>query len=311
MTITGIDAVTFGVTDMDAAKRFLDDWGVKRVGKSNDYRCANDSEVRIRPADDAGLPPAFEPGSTLREILWGVDTKRALADIAKELGRDRTIVTDRDGTLHTTDDFGIAIAFRISRRKKIKAQPLLFNVPGAPARIDKPTTYYTRATPQEISHVVIGVPDLKAAERFYMKRLGFRVSDRYEGRAAFLRGSPAGNHHHLFLLNTQDGQTHFNHIAFKVRDVHEVIGGGQYIVGRGWESQAGPGRHYISSACFWYFKCPLGGAAEYAADEDVVTEKWRARTHQLTPGIFSEWTFNVPKDAKLAGAPIAASRDAS
>ena len=306
MTITGIDAVTFGVTDLDAATRFFEDLGVKRAAKGV-YRYANRSEVRIRPADATVLPPAMERGSTLREILWGVDSKRALDAIARELGRDRAVEVDRAGTLHTAEDDGIAIAFRVTQRQKIKAEPLRFNVPGAPGRIDKPTTYYERATPQEISHVVIGVPDIKAAERFYMKRLGFCVSDRYAGRAVFLRAAPAGNHHHIFLLNSQDGCCHFNHIAFKVRDVHEVIGGGQYIAKRGWETQAGPGRHYVSSACFWYFKSPLGGAAEYAADEDVVTEKWRARTHQLTPDIFSEWTFNAPAD-KLAGAPAAASR---
>jgi hypothetical protein len=144
-----------------------------------------------------------------------------------------------------------------------------------------------------------------------VKRLGFRVSDRYAGRAVFLRGAPAGNHHHLFLLNAPDGQRHFNHIAFKVRNVHEVIGGGQYIVKRGWETQAGPGRHYVSSACFWYFKSPVGGAFEYAADEDVVSAKWKARTHEFTPEIFSEWTFNVPADKRAAGAPAAASRPTS
>lgn len=307
MTITGIDAVTFGVADLAAATRFLDDWGVKRAGAGL-YRCANRAEVRIRPLDAPDLPPAVEAGSTLREIVWGVESKRALDAIRRELGRDRAVRVDRDGTLHTVDDAGMAIAFRVTKRIKLKAKPLGFNTPGAPGRIDRPTTYYERATPQEISHVVIGVPNMKKAESFYVKRLGFRVSDRYAGRAVFLRAAPSGNHHHLFLLNTQDGQCHFNHIAFKVRDIHEVIGGGQFIAGRGWETQAGPGRHYISSACFWYFKSPLGGAAEYAADEDVVTAKWRARTHRLTPEIFSEWTFNVPADRKLAGAPIAASR---
>lgn len=309
MTITGIDAVTFGVADLPAATRFLEDWGVKRAGAGN-YRCADRSEVRIRALDAPGLPPAVEPGSTLREIVWGVDSKRALDAIRRELTRDREVRADRDGTLHTVDDAGMAIAFRVTKRIKLKGKPLGFNTPGAPGRIDRPTTYYERATPQEVSHVVIGVPDMKKAESFYIKRLGFRVSDRYAGRAVFLRGAPAGNHHHLFLLNTQDGKCHFNHIAFKVRDVHEVIGGGQFIARRGWETQAGPGRHYVSSACFWYFKSPLGGAAEYAADEDIVTAKWRPRTHQLTPDIFSEWTFNVPADQKLAGAPIAASRSA-
>jgi len=309
MTITGIDAVTFGVADMAEAIRFLDDWGVKRAG-TGVYRCANRAEVRIQPMEAPKLPPAVEPGSTLRENLWGVDSKRALDAICRELSRDRDVIVDRDGTLHTTDDAGMAIAFRVTQRVKLKSKPLGFNTPGAPGRIDRPTTYYARATPQEISHVVIGVPDMKAAESFYVKRLCFRVSDRYAGRAVFLRGAPSGNHHHLFLLNAQDGHCHFNHIAFKVRDIHEVIGGGQFIARRGWETQAGPGRHYISSACFWYFKSPLGGAAEYAADEDVVTAKWRARTHRLTPEIFSEWTFNVPADGKLTGAPIAASRNA-
>ena len=309
MTITGIDAVTFGVEDMARATRFLDDWGVKRAGDGV-YRCADRSELRVKPLDAPDLPPANEAGSTLREIVWGVDTRRALDAIRKELARDRDVRIDRSGTLHTVDDAANAIAFRLTKRIKLKAPPLGFNAPGAPGRVDKPTTYYERATPQEISHVVIGVPDTKALESFYVKRLGFRVSDRYAGRAVFLRAAPAGNHHHLFLLNAMDGQRHFNHIAFKVRNVHEVIGGGQFIAKRGWETQAGPGRHYVSSACFWYFKSPLGGAAEYAADEDVVTAKWKARTHELTPEIFSEWTFNVPADKKLAGAPIAASRSA-
>jgi catechol 2,3-dioxygenase-like lactoylglutathione lyase family enzyme len=309
MTITGIDAVTFGIEDIAEATRFLEDWGVKRAA-TGVYRCANKSEVRIKPLDAPELPLAVELGSTLREILWGVDSKRSLDAIRRELSRDRDVRVDRDGTLHTVDDAGMAIAFRISKRIKLKGKPLGFNTPGAPGRIDKPTTYYVRATPQEISHVVIAVPDMKKLETFYIKRLGFRVSDRYSGRAVFLRGAPSGNHHHLFLLNSQDGRCHFNHIAFKVRDVHEVIGGGQFIAARGWETQAGPGRHYVSSACFWYFKSPLGGAAEYAADEDIVTPKWRPRTHQFTPDIFSEWTFNVPKDGKAAGAPMEASRSA-
>ena len=308
MTVTGIDAITFGVADMAEATRFLDDWGVKRAS-TGVYRCANRSEVRIQSLDSPKLPRAVETGSTLREILWGVDSKRALDAVRHELAKDRDVTVDKDGTLHSVDDAGLGIAFRITQRVKLKATPLGFNTPGAPGRIDKPTTYYVRALPQEISHVVFAVPDLKVAETFYIKRLGFRVSDRYAGRAVFLRGSPAGNHHHIFLINSQDGRSHFNHMAFKVRDIHEVIGGGQFIVGKGWETQAGPGRHYVSSACFWYFKSPLGGAFEYAADEDVVTAKWRPRTHQFKPEIFSEWTFNVPKDAVAAGAPMEAARN--
>jgi catechol 2,3-dioxygenase-like lactoylglutathione lyase family enzyme len=312
IAITGIDAAVFGVVDLRAAKRFLDDWGLRRERSGRfgaDYRCVDRSEVSVRPANSPQLPRAIEPGSTLRELIWGVVSRRSLDAIAENLARDRSASFDPDGTLHCVDDAGLAIGFRLTRRKALKARPSAFNTPGCAARVDRHAPYYDRATPQEISHIVLGVPDIRAVERFYCARLGFRVSDRYIGRAVFLRAAPAGNHHHLFVLNSADRRIHFNHIAFKVRDIHEVIGGGQALAARGWKTHAGPGRHYPSSACFWYFKSPLGGAAEYAADEDMVTAKWRARRFVMSPENFSEWRFNSPAGAGgLAGAAIAGSR---
>jgi catechol 2,3-dioxygenase-like lactoylglutathione lyase family enzyme len=311
--VTGIDAAVFGVTDLRAANRFLDDFGLRRTrsGESGaDYRCVDRSEIGVRPADSPELARAIEPGSTLRELVWGVASRRSLEGIARNLARDRSAGFDSKGTLHSVDDTGLAIGFRVTRRKALKSRPSAFNAPGCALRVDRHAPFYDRATPQEISHVVLGVPDIGAVERFYCKRLGFRVSDRYAGRAVFLRAAPAGNHHHLFVLNSADRKVHFNHIAFKVRDIHEVIGGGQALAARGWETHAGPGRHYPSSACFWYFKSPLGGAAEYAADEDMVTAKWRPRRFVMSPDKFSEWRFNAPAAGGLAGAAIANSRSA-
>jgi len=311
--ITGIDAAVFGVADPRAANRFLDDFGLHRARSGRfgvDYRCVDRSEVLVRPVDSPQLPPAIEPGSTLRELVWGVASRRALEAIAENLSRDRSASFDSGGTLHSVDDSGLAIGFRVTRRKALRARPGEFNSPGCARRIDRRAPFYDRALPQEISHVVLGVPDIGAVERFYCARLGFRVSDRYVGRAVFLRAAPAGNHHHLFVLNSADRTTRFNHIAFKVRDIHEVIGGGQALAARGWQTHAGPGRHYPSSACFWYFKSPLGGAAEYAADEDMVTAKWRPRRFVMSPEKFSEWRFNTPAAGGLAGAAIAGSRRA-
>ena len=314
IAITGIDAAVFGVVDLRVTNRFLDDFGLHRARSGRfgvDYRCVDRSEVSVRPADSPQLPQAIEPGSTLRELIWGVGNRRSLDAIAGNLARDRSASFDSEGTLHSVDDTGLAIGFRLTRRKALKTRPSAFNAPGCAVRIDRHAPFYDHALPQEISHVVLGVPDIGAVERFYCGRLGFRVSDRYVGRAVFLRAAPAGNHHHLFVLNSADRRIHFNHIAFKVRDIHEVIGGGQALAARGWETHAGPGRHYPSSACFWYFKSPLGGAAEYAADEDMVTAKWRARRFVMAPENFSEWRFNSPASGgALAGAAIAGSRRA-
>lgn len=309
--ITGIDAAVFGVRDLRTAGRFLDDWGLSRRRSRRsgaDFACVDRSEVLVRPLDSPQLPPAIEPGSTLRELVWGVASRRALDAIGANLARDRSVAENANGTLHSTDDLGLGIAFRVTRRKALKARPGAFNAPGCVQRLDRPAPFYERAAPREISHVVLGVPDIRAVERFYCGRLGFRVSDHYAGRAVFLRASLAGNHHHLFVLNSADRKPHFDHIAFKVRDIHEVIGGGQALAARGWTTHAGPGRHYPSSACFWYFKSPLGGAAEYAADEDMVTARWRPRRFKMRPENFSEWRFNAPHG--LAGAAIAGSRRA-
>src|SRR5262252_1814876 len=188
-SITGIDAAVFGVADLGAATRFLDDWGLRKVrsgGHGADYACVDRSEVLVRSADSGELPRAIEPGSTLRELVWGVASTRALDAIGASLARDRSVTEDAGGTLHSVDDDGLGIAFRVTRRKRLKAVPGAFNAPGCVQRLDRPAPYYDRAIPREISHVVLGVPDIDAVVRFYCKRLGFLVSDRYVGRAVFL-----------------------------------------------------------------------------------------------------------------------------
>ena len=143
-----------------------------------------------------------------------------------------------------------------------------------------------------ISHIVFGVPDYRVVEEFYA-RIGFVATDRYKNRGGFLRSARRGNHHNLFVMNIDGKKPIFNHLAFKVRDIHEVIGGGQFLNKQGWQTAVGPGRHYISSACFWYVQSPFGGDMEYCADEDIMTEKWQPREFEVGPDMFSEWKFNA------------------
>jgi hypothetical protein len=95
------------------------------------------------------------------------------------------------------------------------------------------------------------------------------------------------SHHNLFLLQSREGKTAIDHVAFEVRDIHEVFGGGLYMQRRGWPTEAGPGRHPISSAYFWYFKSPCGGSVEYFGDSDYMTAAWKPRVYRANR--FSEW----------------------
>ena len=274
MSLTGIEGVEFVVQDMPTALRFLDDWGLARqqVDPARaSFTCADGSYISIEPL--AAAPAGrVEAGPTVAAVVWGAPDQQTVESLARELARDRAVTTDAQGTVWSQDDMGLRIGIRVSQRKSLSAAPYQPNTPGFSGRVDRRATVYERAVPQEISHVVFGVPDLAPVEKFYRERLGFLVSDRYIGRAVFLRAAPAGNHHHLFLLNSSDFQTHFNHICFKVREIHEVIGGGQFIAERGWETREGPGRHIVSSACFWYFRSPVAGGFEYAADDDMVVD---------------------------------------
>lgn len=311
--INGVDRVTFAVHDLGAARRFADDWGLVAVehrGVGALFRAEDGSEVAIVLADP-GDPARRPVGGTvgLVELTFGLTDAAGLSALAAELGRDRAVERDADGTLRSTDDLGIGLAFRMTQRSRTVAEPTRFNVPGHADRVNRRAARYERAHPSEISHVAIGVDDAGHASRFYVERLGFIVSDRYADRGVFVRCAPAGNHHHLFLMNGRVPGTRINHLAFKVRDIHEVIAGGQYIDARGWRTFAGPGRHMVSSACFWYFNSPLGCAWEYAADEDMVTEAWETQDFAAQAHIFSEWTFGLEKsDGQLRG-PISQSRD--
>ena len=292
MTFMGIDTVVYTASDLARARRFLDDWGLRRVrtGKTGTvYATAVGSQIVVRPHDAKGLPPAPGPGVNFREVIWGVSSKTHLNAVAREISKDRAVTVDKDGTIHSTDPNGLGIGFRLwTRKNSVQARRAAVNAMGARERVDRPSAFYERARPLRMGHIVFVVPDLKAAEAFYAKRLGFRVSDRYAGGAAvFLRYAAESDHHNLFFMRSRDGKADLNHVAFEVRDVHEVFAGGLHISGRGWETDVGPGRHPISSAYFWYFKNPCGGAFEYFADSDFVTDAWKPTAYRVNR--FSEW----------------------
>ena len=283
--IEGIDRVTYGVEDLAACQRFFLDWGLKLVREHAaglDFESLNGCELLVRKSDDPSLPPAVEPGSTLREVIWGV---RGEPDL--EALRTRGL-RERDSVLVGVDPNGIGLGFRVTRKRAVDVAGTPANVWGHAARIDQPSPVYERAEPVEVGHVVFFTDALDETTEFY-QALGFHLSDRYPGRGHFLRCSARGGHHDLFLLQTPEAKRGLNHVAFTVRDMHEVIGGGLHLSRCGWETQLGPGRHPISSALFWYFKNPAGALVEYYADEDVLTENWKPRDFEPGPTVFAEW----------------------
>ncbi|MFT8464389.1 VOC family protein [Acetobacter persici] len=289
MALCGIDAVIFGVQDMEAALRFVRDWGLHEKSVMSDqiiFETRDGCEVIVKPVDAPDLPAAIEAGNTVREVVWGAQDQAALDDTLARLGDAVSI--GADGLARATDPNGLSLVFRVTHRHVVAGTPTMPNAPGAYHRIDTRGPVITQANPIQIGHIVLFGADFAAMRAFYTERLGFVVSDEYPGHGCFMRCQVKGGHHNLFVLN-RPGKAGINHVAFTLNDIHEVVGGGLAMSRKGWKTEIGPGRHPISSAYFWYFENPLAAPLEYYADEDYCTEAWEARVWERRPENFAEW----------------------
>ncbi|GAB2487633.1 VOC family protein [Comamonas humi] len=294
MSVLGIDEISYGADDLAACRQFFLDWGLSLANEQADrlvFETLNGCRVIVAASNHPGLPPAIEPGPTLREVVWGVESE---ADLALYEGRIAQLpgFVKQGGRIGCTDPNGLAVRLQVTQKRDVEVQSAEYNTWNRKNRIDQASPAYERAQPIEVGHVVFFVKDVQACERFYVDNFGFAASDRYPERGAFLRTAPDGGHHDIFLLQRPDKHAGLNHVAFTVRDIHEVFGGGMHISRCGWDTQLGPGRHPVSSAYFWYFKNPAGALVEYYADEDQLTADWQPREFEPGPTVFAEWAID-------------------
>ena len=303
MNIVGLESLVYGVDDVDAAIRFHEDWGLEtleRGSRGADFALADGTTVLLRQADDPGLPPArihweHLGASTVREVVWGVDGPATLAAIAAELATDREVGADDDGTIHSSDELGSAIAFRVSRRVPESLDLPATNTVGSNPRRNVPAEGAARraARPRRLGHLVYWVPgDLEAAAAFYIDRLGFRVTDLVGEGGIFMRCAGTTDHHNM-LLQRQGDYLGFQHVAYEFRDFDEVMQLGAHMEARGWRTNVGPLRHNIGSSLSWYLWNPAGGLAEAYCDMDYADDDWQIRTFDPSDPSFYGHAWNA------------------
>lgn len=298
MSVLGIDQITYVADDLPVCRTFFQDWGLTLESESADelvFECLNGCRVLVASLSKPGLPPAMEEGPTLREVVWGVESNADLDRYAAAIkGEDGFFDSEVEGArrIGCIDPNGLAVRLQVSRKHDVQVECGEMNTWNSKTRINQPAPIYERATPIEVGHVVFFTNDVASTSAFYRERFGFVGSDSYPNRGAFMRCAPDGGHHDLFLLQLPSGKRGLNHVAFTVRDIHEVFGGGLHFSRKGWDTQLGPGRHPVSSAYFWYFKNPAGGLIEYYADEDQLTADWQPREFEPGPTVFAEWAVD-------------------
>jgi catechol 2,3-dioxygenase-like lactoylglutathione lyase family enzyme len=278
MTIMRVERVVYGVSDLGECTRFFEDFGLEPM-EGTRFATQTGQVVELRAADDPSLPPAMEDGPTIREVVWGVDSAAALAELAVVLGSE-----PEDGEVHTVDETGFGVGLTVSEPKAWHGEFPGLNRAGAEGRWNQPVQHPGRVRPIRLCHVALNIPkaDKDQAVAFYTERLGFVPTDRVRDVGVFMR-APGDTDHHTLLLGHRADRAGVNHTAYEVATVDEVIVGANDMIDRGWHEARRLGRHTIGSNFFRFIHAPCGGRVEFASDMDRVDDSYGPRDHEQTP----------------------------
>lgn len=287
MGISRIEELHYGVEDVSECIRFFEDFGLGRH-ESHDgtvvYRTPVGQKLFLHDASQPGLPPAHEEGSTIREVIWGVDDEASLKTLADRLSGDREVWVDEHGTLHTHDETGYAIGLRVTAPTDAQLWHRDSNSTGHEDRWNRPLNRLGRAYPFRMCHVAMHIPmeGREAAVAFYTDRLKFRITDQLIDMGTFMQAEGDLDQHTLLLGHRADKRG-INHIAYEVANFDEVVEGGNHMVASGWKEARRLGRHTIGSNVFRFFQAPCGGRVEYAADMDRADESYGPNIYEQRP----------------------------
>jgi catechol-2,3-dioxygenase len=123
--------------------------------------------------------------------------------------------------------------------------------------------------PHKLGHVAYLVSDAKALSDFYIKALGFRVSDWIEDYFAFLRCGPE---HHTINFITGTG-TFMHHYAFELNDWAHLQKACDVLARHKRALIWGPGRHGVGHNVFVYHRDPDDHIIELFAEMDQMNDE--------------------------------------
>ena len=153
--------------------------------------------------------------------------------------------------------------------------------------------------PAKITHLVLNTPRQEAAAEFWVRALGFEVSDR--SLLTFIRCND--EHHNIAFHPGEDSTLH--HIAFEMDGIDSVMRGAGRMRDRGRPVEWGPGRHGPGNNVFTYFVGPEGFVIEYTAEVQRVDAAYRPREPRewaYPPGHSDLWGATPPPSERMKSA---------
>ena len=153
--------------------------------------------------------------------------------------------------------------------------------------------------PAKITHIVLNTPRQEDAAAFWVKALGFEVSDR--SLLTFIR---CNSDHHSIAFHPGDSPT-LHHIAFEMADIDSVMRGAGRMRDAGHPIEWGLGRHGPGNNFFAYFVGLDDFVIEYTAEIETVDASYRVREPgewAYPPGHSDLWGATAPPSERMRAA---------
>ncbi|MES2258160.1 MAG: VOC family protein [Pseudomonadota bacterium] len=299
IAIQDIAYVRYGAPDLNIMQAFLEDFGLHLAQRT-------DSALYMRAASGAPFLHVTELAPQAGQLGFGLRAA-CLADLERLAGILGGQVEDNaePGGGHVvrfTDPAGLRVDVVYGQQE---LAPLACRAPIALNRAGRHdrqgATVRLGAAPSSVmrlGHVAIHVADFPKVVDFYTNTLGFKVSDSYWAGGAdntiavFLHcglGEQWTDHHTVALIAAQDNKTRFDHSAFEVVDLDDLMQGHAHLTRRGRQHSWGVGRHIQGSQIFDYWRDPFGNKIEHWTDGDLVNDSTSPSHAELQPGELAQW----------------------
>jgi catechol-2,3-dioxygenase len=295
MSLHRLTSITIGVPDVEATAAYYRDFGLADLGANRFATTDGGEQLRV----------AHAPQRRLLQLGVGVHNPEDLDRIGSKLDKLGVGYIRSEAAL-SVDDPNSSLTIVVEIADEVKQEYTAAPATNGPGRADRANTRApaidreNRVRPRKLGHVVVGTLDQEASQRFFVEGLGFKITDRVSGLAAFMRCST--DHHNVLVQKAPLNFLH--HTAWEVDDVDEVGRGATAMLEDHPERHVwGLGRHHIGSNFFWYLKDPAGNFSEYYSDIDCVVDEqlWKPTVVEGAKGLYN-WgpppppSFLAPED---------------
>lgn len=302
--IKTVSHATFGCPDLEAATRFMVDFGlvVSHSAEGATYFRGAEGRPYIFV-----LKEAPQPG--LVSVAYEVRSMDDLRAMAGKLGATVEPIDDNpwggsSAKLVDCDGNPVEIVCGIQSVAPLKMprEAVVPNSGGQIRRKGRLPVFGDGPLPVlKLCHVVHASPDTQRFVDWYVEHLGAYPSDIVMGprqpTLAFMRfpdGSNFVDHHNVGVFDGK--KVGVQHVCFESLDMDAVFMAHRYLVKRGYRRSWGPVRHTYGGALSDYWHTSWGLRVEHVTDSDVLNDEYETLTLPMNELATLQWTTEKMPD---------------